>query len=86
MNLAYPSSGFSLSQTLDLEQYYTGNDVALLANKIMMDLAFLTMNWKHMLGRPVYTIIASSRMIGTLICVGIILLTITFCVFYFFRQ
>ncbi|XP_065220249.1 probable phosphorylase b kinase regulatory subunit alpha isoform X3 [Planococcus citri] len=50
-------------QTLDLEQYYSGNDVALLANNIMMDLSFLTMNWKHMLGRPTYTIIASSRMI-----------------------
>lgn len=50
-------------QTLDLEQYYTGNDVALLANNIMMDIAFLTMNWRHMLGRPLYTIIASPRMI-----------------------
>ena len=51
-------------QTLDLEQYYTGNDVALLADNIMMDISFLTMNWKYMLGRPLYTIIASSRMIG----------------------
>lgn len=53
-----------LPQTLDLEQYYSGNDVALLANNIMMDLSFLTMSWKNMLGRPTYTIIASSRMIG----------------------
>ncbi|XP_025423580.1 probable phosphorylase b kinase regulatory subunit alpha isoform X1 [Sipha flava] len=47
-------------QTLDLDQYYMGNDIELLANNIMMDLAFLTMSWKHMLGRPTYTIIASS--------------------------
>lgn len=41
-----------------------GNDIELLANNIMMDLAFLTMSWKHMLGRPTYTIIASSDFVG----------------------
>lgn len=41
-----------------------GNDIELLANNIMMDLAFLTMSWKHMLGRPTYTIIASSNFVG----------------------
>ncbi|XP_022160580.1 probable phosphorylase b kinase regulatory subunit alpha isoform X1 [Myzus persicae] len=50
-------------QTLDLDQYYMGNDIELLFNNIMMDLAFLTMSWKHMLGRPTYTIIASSNFV-----------------------
>ncbi|XP_050527326.1 probable phosphorylase b kinase regulatory subunit alpha isoform X1 [Daktulosphaira vitifoliae] len=50
-------------QTLDLDQYYVGNDIELLANNIMMDIAFLTMSWKHMLGRPTYTIIASSNFV-----------------------
>ncbi|KAI5731071.1 hypothetical protein M8J77_004163 [Diaphorina citri] len=47
-------------QTLDLEQYYMGNDVALLANNLISDLAFLSNNWRHVLGRPTYTIIASN--------------------------
>lgn len=41
-----------------------GNDTELLANNIMMDLAFLSMSWKHVLGRPTYTIIASSNFVG----------------------
>lgn len=58
------SQGVIFQQTLDLDQYYVGNDIELLANNIMMDLAFLTMSWKHMLGRPTYTIIASSNFVG----------------------
>lgn len=50
-------------QTVDLEEYYMRNDVSLLANNIMMDLSFLTMSWRHMLGRPTYTIIASNNII-----------------------
>ncbi|XP_008484939.1 probable phosphorylase b kinase regulatory subunit alpha [Diaphorina citri] len=37
-----------------------GNDVALLANNLISDLAFLSNNWRHVLGRPTYTIIASN--------------------------
>lgn len=50
-------------QTVDLEHYYMRSDVSLLANNFMMDLSFLTMNWRHMLGRPTYTIIASNNML-----------------------
>lgn len=39
-------------------------DVALLANNIMMDIAFLTMNWKQMLGRPTYILVASQSLVG----------------------
>ncbi|KAG8296765.1 Phosphorylase b kinase regulatory subunit alpha [Homalodisca vitripennis] len=46
-------------KTVDLEQYYMSTDVEFLANNIMMDIAFLAMNWRHMLGRPTYVIVAS---------------------------
>lgn len=49
-----------------------GNDIELLANNIMMDLAFLTMSWKYMLGRPTYTIIASSSFVGKVVIICII--------------
>lgn len=51
-------------QNIDLDQYYTVNDVDLLANNFNSDLAFLTMNWRHMLGRPTVTMIAHTGMIG----------------------
>lgn len=53
-------------QTMDLEQYYMRTDVEFLANNIMMDLAFLAMNWRHMLGRPTYVIVASELFDGNL--------------------
>lgn len=51
---------------MDLEQYYMRTDVEFLANNIMMDLAFLAMNWRHMLGRPTYVIVASELFDGNL--------------------
>lgn len=51
-------------QTVDVEEYYMRTDVALLANNIMMDIAFLTMNWKQMLGRPTYIIVATESIVG----------------------
>jgi hypothetical protein len=36
----------------------------LLANNFSSDLAFLTMNWHHMLGRPTFTKTAHIGMIG----------------------
>lgn len=51
-------------QTVDLEQYYMTTDTEFLANNIMMDIAFLTMNWRHMLGRPTYIIVASASLDG----------------------
>lgn len=63
----FPSVASCLSrrrQNVDLDQYYTINDMDLLANNFSSDLAFLTMNWRHMLGRPTFTMIAHAGMIG----------------------
>jgi hypothetical protein len=64
----FPSLASCLSrhqhQNVDLDQYYTINDMDLLANNFSSDLAFLTMNWRHMLGRPTFTMIAHTGMIG----------------------
>ncbi|XP_015608524.1 probable phosphorylase b kinase regulatory subunit alpha isoform X2 [Cephus cinctus] len=46
-------------QTFDAEEYYTTNDAALLADTFTTNLAFLTINWKQMLGRPTITIVAT---------------------------
>ncbi|XP_047111572.1 probable phosphorylase b kinase regulatory subunit alpha isoform X2 [Schistocerca piceifrons] len=50
-------------QKFDTEQYYTVNDVDLLINNFKNDLAFLTMNWRHMLGRPTVTIIGHNGLL-----------------------
>jgi hypothetical protein len=64
----FPSVASCLSrrqhQNVDLDQYYTVNDTDLLANNFSSSLAFLTMNWRHMLGRPTFTMIAHAGMIG----------------------
>ncbi|XP_076750349.1 putative phosphorylase b kinase regulatory subunit alpha isoform X2 [Xylocopa sonorina] len=46
-------------QNFDAEEYYTTNDAALLANTFTTNLAFLTINWKKMLGRPTITLVAT---------------------------
>ncbi|XP_006613332.1 probable phosphorylase b kinase regulatory subunit alpha isoform X4 [Apis dorsata] len=46
-------------QNFDAEEYYTTNDAALLANTFTTNLAFLTINWKQMLGRPTITLVAT---------------------------
>ncbi|XP_043262174.1 probable phosphorylase b kinase regulatory subunit alpha isoform X2 [Colletes gigas] len=46
-------------QNFDAEEYYTTNDAALLANTFTTNLAFLTINWKQMLGRPTITLLAT---------------------------
>ncbi|XP_076243020.1 putative phosphorylase b kinase regulatory subunit alpha isoform X2 [Calliopsis andreniformis] len=46
-------------QNFDAEEYYTTNDAALLANTFTTNLAFLTINWKQMLGRPTVTLVAT---------------------------
>ncbi|XP_071453051.1 probable phosphorylase b kinase regulatory subunit alpha isoform X3 [Hetaerina americana] len=43
-------------QSFDMTGNYTVNDEELLANNFMDDLAFLTINWHQMLGRPTVTI------------------------------
>ncbi|XP_076288956.1 putative phosphorylase b kinase regulatory subunit alpha isoform X4 [Lasioglossum baleicum] len=46
-------------QNFDAEEYYTTNDAALLANNFTTNMAFLTINWKQMLGRPTITLVAT---------------------------
>ncbi|KAF5285006.1 hypothetical protein FQR65_LT02318 [Abscondita terminalis] len=46
-------------QNFDMDEYYTSHDSGLLADKFTTNLAFLTMNWRHMLGRPIITLLAS---------------------------
>ncbi|XP_015440099.1 PREDICTED: probable phosphorylase b kinase regulatory subunit alpha [Dufourea novaeangliae] len=46
-------------QNFDAEEYYTTNDAALLANNFITNMAFLTINWKQMLGRPTITLVAT---------------------------
>jgi phosphorylase kinase alpha/beta subunit len=42
-----------------MEEYYTSYDMALLADKLVTHFAFLTMNWRNMLGRPTITLVAA---------------------------
>jgi hypothetical protein len=68
MHGLFPSFACCLShrhgQNVDLDQYYTINDVDLLFNNFNSDLSFLTMNWRHMLGRPTVTMITHAGMMG----------------------
>ncbi|KAK9886885.1 hypothetical protein WA026_019143 [Henosepilachna vigintioctopunctata] len=44
-----------------MDEYYTSYDSALLVDKIMTHFAFLSMNWKHMLGRPTIILVATQN-------------------------
>ncbi|CAH1104786.1 unnamed protein product [Psylliodes chrysocephalus] len=44
-------------QNFDPEEYYTSYDIALLADKVRAHLAFLTMSWRNMLGRPTISVV-----------------------------
>uniref|UniRef100_A0A1L8E243 Phosphorylase b kinase regulatory subunit n=1 Tax=Nyssomyia neivai TaxID=330878 RepID=A0A1L8E243_9DIPT len=46
-------------QNIDYEEYYTTRDPALLASNFTTNLAFLTNSWRHMLGRPTITLMAT---------------------------
>ncbi|CAG9764176.1 unnamed protein product [Ceutorhynchus assimilis] len=46
---------------MDMNEYYTSYDLALLADKLMTHIAFLTMSWRNLLGRPTVTILASQH-------------------------
>ncbi|KAL3267411.1 hypothetical protein HHI36_011540 [Cryptolaemus montrouzieri] len=48
-------------QNFDMDEYYTSYDSALLVDKIMTHFAFLSMNWKHMLGRPTIILVATQN-------------------------
>ncbi|KAF7418647.1 hypothetical protein HZH68_001300 [Vespula germanica] len=54
-----PLKNVHLGTNFDAEEYYTTNDAALLANTFTTNLAFLTINWKQMLGRPTITLVAT---------------------------
>jgi len=47
-----------------MSEYYTSYDLALLADKLTTHLAFLTMSWRNLLGRPTVTLVATSHYIG----------------------
>lgn len=46
-------------QNFDPEEFYMTNDAALLASTFTTHLAFLTINWKQILGRPTITLVAT---------------------------
>ncbi|XP_017466405.1 PREDICTED: probable phosphorylase b kinase regulatory subunit alpha isoform X7 [Rhagoletis zephyria] len=50
-------------QNIDYEEYYTTRDPDLLASNFTTNLAFLTNNWRHMLGRPTITLMATHYML-----------------------
>ncbi|XP_067642160.1 probable phosphorylase b kinase regulatory subunit alpha isoform X6 [Eurosta solidaginis] len=50
-------------QNIDFEEYYTTRDPDLLASNFTTNLAFLTNNWRHMLGRPTITLMATHYML-----------------------
>ncbi|KOC69336.1 putative phosphorylase b kinase regulatory subunit alpha [Habropoda laboriosa] len=54
-----PLKNIHLGTNFDAEEYYTTNDAALLVNTFTTNLAFLTINWKQMLGRPTITLVAT---------------------------
>lgn len=54
-------------QHIDYEEYYTTRDPDLLASNFTTNLAFLTNNWRHMLGRPTITLMATHYMLGNYI-------------------
>lgn len=49
-----------------MEEYYTSYDIALLADKLVSNFAFLTMNWRNMLGRPTITLVAAKLFLGNI--------------------
>ncbi|KAL9879970.1 putative phosphorylase b kinase regulatory subunit alpha isoform 5-T5 [Glossina fuscipes fuscipes] len=51
-------------QHIDYEEYYTTRDPDLLASNFTTNLAFLTNNWRHMLGRPTITLMATHYMLA----------------------
>lgn len=57
----------------DFEEYYTTRDPALLASNFTWQLAFLTNNWRHMLGRPTITLMATHYLLGNSIIFKLIL-------------
>ncbi|XP_072403281.1 probable phosphorylase b kinase regulatory subunit alpha isoform X1 [Diabrotica undecimpunctata] len=48
-------------QNFDPEEYYTSYDIALLADKVRAHLAFLTMSWRNMLGRPTISVVITKN-------------------------
>ncbi|EDW65786.2 uncharacterized protein Dvir_GJ18703 [Drosophila virilis] len=51
------------TQHIDYEEYYTTRDPDLLASNFTTNLGFLTNNWRHMLGRPTITLMATHYML-----------------------
>lgn len=47
-----------------MDEYYTSHDSALLADTFTTNLAFLTMSWRQMLGRPTVTLVTTKHHLG----------------------
>ncbi|XP_063707361.1 probable phosphorylase b kinase regulatory subunit alpha isoform X2 [Culicoides brevitarsis] len=50
-------------QNFDYEEYYTTRDPDLLAYNFTAIVAFLSMNWRHLLGRPTITLMATHSLL-----------------------
>ncbi|CAG9090189.1 unnamed protein product [Plutella xylostella] len=50
-------------QNFDYEEYYMSRDPALLASTFTANVAFLGMSWRHMLGRPTITLLATQYLL-----------------------
>lgn len=53
-------------KNFDAEEYYTSYDIALLADKVVAHLAFLTMSWRNMLGRPTISVVICNNHLGNI--------------------
>lgn len=51
-------------QIFDHDEYYTSRDPALLASNFTDILAFLSYSWRHLLGRPTITLMATHWLLG----------------------
>lgn len=51
-------------QNLDIDEFYTPRDPPLLTSNFSDNLAFLANNWRHMLGRPTITLVATDYLLG----------------------
>lgn len=47
-----------------MDEYYTTHDIALLADTLTTNIAFLTISWRQMLGRPTIVLVATKNFLG----------------------
>lgn len=69
-------------QNFDFEEYYTTRDPDLLASNFTTNLAFLTNNWRHMLGRPTITLMATQYLLGNKFFIFFYIVILYFLIYY----